>query len=157
MDLRPTKYSDICATLDELKETFAEAPGRIHREPDAIRSLFEDIRYMFGRMHRRLDGYARFAQQLQEIVDEMKNVPCEDLQGALEKLSRLQKTLEEDPDAPRTALERLNALAEQVRDIANHQEQLLRDHKALWIRVFRLYQQVKGHRNWSEDEQAEEQ
>jgi len=154
LDLRPTKYSDICATLDELKETFAGDPERLSREPDAVRSLFDDIRYMFGRMHRRLDEYARFTGQLQGIVVEMKNVPHEDLQGALEKLSVLQGTLEENPETPRTALEKLNTLAEQVRDIANHQEQLLRDHKALWIRVWRLYQQVKGYRNWSEEEQA---
>jgi methyl-accepting chemotaxis protein len=155
VDFRPTKYSDVCATLDELKETFAKDPDRLQREPEAIASLFEDIRYMLARMHRRLEEYQRLADSLAALADEMRAIPDENLRGARERLSRLQG-MADDPDSAVTRLEQMNALAEQVRDVANHQEQLLREHKALWIRVFRLYQQVKGSRNWSEEEAQQE-
>lgn len=153
MDFRPTRYSDICATLDELKETFANDPERLAREPEAIAGLFEDIRYMLGRMRRRLEEYQQRADELSGLAQEMKQVPDEDLQGARERLSRLQG-MADDPDSCATALDNFDALAEQVRDVANHQEQLLRDHKALWIRAWRLYGEVKGARNWAEQERA---
>ena len=153
MDFRPTKYSDVCATLDELKETFAKDPERLRREPEAIGSLFEDIRYMLARMHRRLEECQCFAEGLAALAEQMRAVPDEDLQGVRERLSRLQG-MADDPECGATQLEHLNALAEQVREVANHQEQLLRDHKALWVRAGRMYQDVKGNRNWSEEEEA---
>lgn len=146
---RNTKYYDVCSSVDEFKEHVADGPEKLAEERANINRLFEDIRHMIGRMYRRQRQYTDFADRLREIIAELEAVEIVDRAPSDEGLAEMERLL--DSDAPADA-ERLNDLTEQVRDVASRQEQRLREHKAAALAVLEAYREVKGPRDWSEDE-----
>ncbi|MFO8079452.1 MAG: hypothetical protein R6V07_04005 [Armatimonadota bacterium] len=146
---RNTKYYDVCSSVDEFRDHVAEGPERLADERENIDRLFDDIRHMIGRMYRRQREYTEFADRLRKIIEELEAVEIVDRAPSDEGLAQIERLL--DSDAP-AAPERLNELAEQVRDVASRQEQRLREHKAAALAVLEAYREVKGPRDWSEDE-----
>lgn len=146
---RSTKYSDVCGSVDEFKRHAAEGPDALAATRAEIDELFADIRYMIGHMYRRQREYTAFTDRLREIVARLEAVPLVDCTPADEGLAELERLL----DAGETGdVERLHALAEQVRAVASAQEQRLREHKAAALEVLRAYRAVRGERDWSRDE-----
>ncbi|MGC9317760.1 MAG: hypothetical protein ACP5KN_06980 [Armatimonadota bacterium] len=149
---RVTKYSDVCGSVDEFKRHVANGPQALHEHAESIRELFDDIRYMIGRMYRRQREYTAFADRLRDIVQRLEAVEIVDRTPSDEGLAEVERLL--GADAPPDA-ERLNELAEQVRAVASAQEQRLREHKAAALEVLKAYREVKGPRDWREDEDEE--
>ncbi len=146
---RNTKYYDVCSSVDEFKEHVADGPEKLAGERANIDRLFDDIRHMIGRMYRRQRQYTDFADRLREIIAELEAIEIVDRAASDEGLAEIERML--DSDAPVDA-ERLNELAEQVRDVASRQEARLREHKAAALAVREAHREVKGPRDWSEDE-----
>ena len=146
---RNTKYYDVCSSVDEFKEHVAEGPEKLGAERENIDRLFEDIRHMIGRMYRRQREYTEFADRLREILTELEAVEIVGRAPSDEGLAEIEEML--DGEGAGDA-ERLNELAEQVRDVASRQEQRLREHKEAALAVLEAYHEVKGPRDWSEDE-----
>lgn len=149
---RNTKYSDVCGSIDEFKRHVADGPAALKRHRNEIAELFDDIRYMIGRMYRRQREYIAFADRLREIIKRLEAVPIVDRAPADEGLSELERLLDMGETA---APERLNELAEQVRAVASAQENNLREHKAAALEVLKAYREVRGPRDWSKDEETE--
>ncbi len=149
---RNTKYYDVCSSVDEFREHVAEGPEKLAQERANIDRLFGDISHMIGRMYRRQREYTDFADRLREIIAELQAVGIVDRAPADEGLAEIERLL--DSDAPADP-ERLNELAEQVRDVASRQERRLREHKQAALAVLEAYRDVKGPRDWSEDEDGE--
>lgn len=151
---RNTKYYDVCSSVDEFKEHVAAGPEKLAEERENIDRLFEDIRHMIGRMYRRQREYTQFADRVAEILAELQEVEIVDRASSDEGLAEIERMLDagENADA-----ERLNELAEQVRDVASRQEARLREHKAAALALLEAYHEVKGPRDWSDDEQPDPQ
>ena len=153
-DFRATKYSDVCGTVDEFKRLVAEDSPLFRDEPEYIAERFADIRYMTARMYRRQREYSYFAEALRKLADELAEVVIVDRGPADEGLAEIERMLE-DPGCVTVERERLDELAEQVRGVASRQENRLRAHKTVALKLHRLYSQVKGPRDWTQDENAE--
>lgn len=146
---RNTKYYDVCSSVDEFKEHVAAGPEKLAAERANIDRLFDDIRYMIGRMYRRQREYTQFADRLKEIIAELEAVEIVDRAQADDGLAELERMLDA---GEMDDVECLNALAEQVRGVASRQEARLREHKAAALAVLAAYRQVRGPRDWAEDE-----
>ena len=155
-DYRATQYSDVCGTMDELKRIIAEEPERVRREPDYVQSLIDVARHMTGRMYRRQREYNNLAQRLGELHRQMAEVPVQDRAPADEGLDEIERLLRADPGCAEAQKERLDELAEQVRAVANGQEGRLREHKAVALAVYRAYLDIKGARDWTNEESETE-
>lgn len=151
---RNTKYYDVCSSVDEFKEHVATGPEKLAEERENIDRLFEDIRHMIDRMYRRQRDYTRFSDCLAEILAELEAVEIVDRASSDEGLAEIERMLDAGEGAQS---ERLNELAEQVRDVASRQEARLREHKAAALKLLEAYREVKGPRDWSEDEKPEAQ
>jgi len=151
---RSTKYSDVCGSIDEFKRNVTEGAEVLAERRAEIAELFDDIRHMIGRMYRRQREYTAFADRLRAIIEELAAIEIVDRTPADEGLAELELML--DGGEELGAVERLNELAEQVRAVASAQEQRLRDHKTAALEILALYREVKGPRDWSEDEAEEE-
>ncbi len=147
---RATKYSDVCGSIDEFKRHVADGARALAEHRDDIAELFDDIRYMIGRMYRRQREYTAFADRLRAIIERLEAVEIVDRAPADEGLAELERMLDvgETDDA-----ERLNELAEQVRRVASFQERRLREHKNAALAVLQAYRDIKGPRDWTEDEE----
>ena len=155
-DYRATQYSDVCGTIDELKRIFAEEPERVRRKPDYVQSLVDDARHMTRRMYRRQREYNKLAQRLGELHRQMAEVPVQDRAPADEGLDEIEQMLRANPASAETDKDRLDELAEQVRAVANGQEGRLREHKAVALAVYRAYLDIKGARDWTDEESETE-
>jgi hypothetical protein len=149
---RLTKYTDVCTSVDELKRAFAEEPGLAERDPAALLSLLDDALYMIGRMYRRQSEYTGFLEQLEALCRDMRGIGVVDRAPADEAVLRLKSVIEDAPTSIPEQLERLNAIAEQVRAVAQAQEDRLREQKAMAVQALLAYRAVKGGRDWSADE-----
>jgi hypothetical protein len=132
------------------RNTSQRAPRSSPRSAGNIDRLFDDIRHMIDRMYRRQREYTEFGDRLREIITELEAVEIVDRAPSDEGLAEIDRMLDEGDSAD---AERLNELAEQVRDVASRQEARLRDHKAAALAVLAAYREVKGPRDWSEDEE----
>lgn len=148
---RTTKYSDVCGSVDEFKRIVQQGPEALERKSDEIAELFDDIRYMIGRMYRRQREYIAFADQLREALDRLESLEIVDRAPSEEGLTEIESMLRSGraDDAGR-----LNELAEQVRAVAQAQEDNLREQKAAAIDVLAAYRRVRGGRDWTEAEAA---
>lgn len=153
-DFRSTKYSDVCGTVDEFKRLVAEDSPFFRDEPEYIAERFEDIRYMIARMYKRQREYSDFAESLRRLADELAAVAIVDRTPSDEGLAEIERMLQ-NPGCVATRKKRLDELAEQIRGVASRQENRLREHKTAALKLRLLYRQVKGPRDWSEDEASD--
>ncbi len=142
---RTTRFSDVCGSLDELKRQLRE-----EAEPDTalLGALLEDVRFMLGRMERRLDEYVDFAREADAAVEQIRGVGPVRREEALAAVTAMEDALA-GPPSP-TAADSFCALAEQVRDVANELEQKLRRSKDAAISLYRCCIALRGGRDWGD-------
>jgi len=80
----------------------------------------------------------------------------QDRAPADEGLDEIEQMLRANPASAETDKDRLDELAEQVRAVANGQEGRLREHKAVALAVYRAYLDIKGARDWTDEESETE-
>ena len=64
---RQTKYSDICGSINELKQLMAEQPNLAEAEPDRMFRLLDDMGYMLGRLAKRREDYEAFVEAVRGV------------------------------------------------------------------------------------------
>lgn len=153
-EYRATQYSDVCGSIDELKRVLAEEPERTAKNREYLLSLLEDALYMERRMSARQGQYVEFARELAALAEKTLVVEEQSMEPAVAAAEDLRAALKSDPKCAEPELDRLNELAETIRDVANLQEGRLREHKDLAIEAFRAYEGIKGRRNWGEEGQG---
>ena len=155
-EYRATQYSDVCGSVDELKRVLAEEPQRVGQDRQYLLSLLDDALYMTRRMQTRQQQYFEFGRQMAALARDILDVVQQSTEPAEAGAGALRDLFGADENCATTHLDRLNELAEQVRDVANNQEGRLREQKELSIRMLRAYEAIKGRRNWSEEEGEEQ-
>ncbi len=150
---RLTKYTDVCTSVDELQAALQREPRLRTAEREALVGLLDDAVYMIGRMYRREREYGAFAEGLSAICEEMRSTPTVDRGPADGAAAELRRVVSSARETGTSDLTRLNALAEQVRAVAQAQEDRLRAQKQAAIRVLARYLTLRGDRDWSAEEQ----
>lgn len=149
---RVTKYSDVCASIDRIKAIWGAGDDLSPDEWTEINVLLDDVLYMIDRLGRRHEAYDAAAAVLLDTAKALLTVPTPEVPPATHGVEALLDLLEVADGRLSAHRERLDALAEQVRDVAQRQEDRARDKKELWLRVAALYHHVRGPRDWEEDE-----
>lgn len=150
--LRTTRFSDVCGSLDELKRLLREEKAP---DPAVMQNLLEDVRYMLGRMERRLQEYAQFQEAAESLLEKMRAVGPSHRERALAACDEMEERLQAGSPATPDEVEALCALAEQIRAVANSLEGKLRQSKEAAIALYRLYRDLRGERNWSREEESQ--
>lgn len=157
-----TRHVDVCGTIDELKRLLegptAEGPNGVS-SPQASRApsgpasgmevaLLDHALSMLERMHERLGAYRGFQERLAALAAEMAALqpPDHAPAPALAEELRRHMAAEEPPAGER--LQEMFALAEAIREIAGNTEQVLYRYRDLAIEVGRLYDEIRGAREW---------
>ncbi|MBI3944702.1 MAG: hypothetical protein HY321_02190 [Armatimonadetes bacterium] len=148
---RTTRFSDVCGSLDEIKRLLREEKDV---DPAVVRGLLDDVRHMLGRMEQRLEAYTRFHEAAEALLAQMRAVGPSNRERALAAAAEMEARVREGCPATPEGVEALCALAEQVRDVANPFERKLRQSKDAAIALYRLYLDVRGGRDWSQQEGA---
>ncbi|MDH7569701.1 MAG: hypothetical protein QHJ73_08960 [Armatimonadota bacterium] len=145
---RATRFSDVCGTLDELKRMVCEEE---HPDPGVMGALLDDVRYMMGRMDRRLGEYLEFAQKAEALAAQVLALGSSGWEQAAPIVDEMD-ALARGGVSTAAGVETLCVQAERVRDVANGQEQKLRRAKEAAISLYRLYLSVRGERDWGREE-----
>ena len=148
---RQTKHCDICGTLDELKQLLADEPELARREPGRVLRLVDDLEYMLSRLAKRRQSYEEFIAEVSASAEKTESIEMPDLSAAQAHASELRSAVEAGPDAVRQRLEELHARAERFRDVANASEQVIREHLSAAMTIGKLFEQIRGARNWDSD------
>lgn len=150
--LRLTRFSDVCATVDRIKAIWAETEDLRPADWTEINHLLDDALYMIDRLGRRHEAYDTAAAELLDMAKALLVVPTPEVPPAAHGAEALINLLEVADGHLPTYREQLDALAEQVRDVAQRQEDRARDKKELWLRLGALYGWVRGPRDWDDEE-----
>jgi hypothetical protein len=155
IEMRRTRFSDVCGTIDELKRIVHEEPEALATRPEALEALLDDALFMLERMEPRLREYEQFratgaalCAALQEIGDARRP---EALAAApeLRSLLRRGRVLSEDERG------RMVTQAEAIRVVAQDLENKLYRYKDLALALGRAYRDIQGNRSWVLDAAAE--
>ena len=144
-----TRHPDACGSVDELKGLLSDSPELAESDPDRLLQLLTDACYMISRMHRRGEEYENF---ISEVASLCKQVEAPEPKGAYQAADEIRAFLKNSPQDVTANLEKLHKLAEDVRTVASKQERGMKAYKDLSIRIGRLYRNIKGGRNWEENE-----
>jgi len=146
-EVRPSRYSDVCGTVDELKRVLFEEPEIVPTDPASLDSLLGDALGMLDRMETRLTEYEAFGQEITAVAAALSMIetglpPVEDEAAALRALLSQGHAL--------TDQQRDQAVvyAEAVRAVAQGMENRLYRYKELALALGRAYQGVMGGRHW---------
>lgn len=148
--LRTTRFSDVCGSVNELKRLLREEQPR---DSSVMAGLLEDVRSMLERMEGRLQEYAHFEQEAGALFQRLRSLGPSRLEEALTIASQVGTAMERGRLAEE-AIEAVCAQAERIRDVANDQEQKLRQAREASIALYRLYVGLRGKRDWSLEERA---
>jgi hypothetical protein len=151
-DRRITKYSDVCATIDRIKAIWGDQDEISPAEWTEVNALLDDALYMIQRLHRRHEAYDQTRDRLVSLVAALQAVDSPQTPPADEGAEGIRSLLESGHGRLSACREDLDALAEQVRDVAQRHEDRAHDKKRLWVSAAVLYHQVRGPRDWGEDE-----
>ncbi len=150
---RQTRYSDICGSLNELKERLAKADAA---DSELLLALLDDVRYMLGRLAKRRDAYREFAAAVRAALAREAEISPADHAAAEREWALLKDQVERglpgvrnaDADAP--GLEELHAAAERLREVANAAERVVKAYKEIAVEIGRQYRAIKGGREWDD-------
>lgn len=145
-----TRHRDVCGTVDEIEGILRDDPASVQADPHRFDQLLDNALYMIERMSKREDEYREFLAEIAGLCARPPRGP--DPKMASKAADEIRMLLHEHPEDVSRYVELLNALAEDVRHVASNQERCLREHKALAMKINRLYENVKGARNWDEDQ-----
>jgi len=158
-----TKHRDVCGTVNDLKDTWKDHLDRMNEDPDYISDLMEDAKAIMGRLESRLNEYRRFTNAVARVHAQTKeregsaehggfasgvSKHCEVLQkmkatryvygcriaDEIELISR------EQPERLRSNRNHLDKLAEEVRAVAQFQEDTLKEYRKITTRISNLCQ-----------------
>lgn len=146
---RQTTHYDVCGTVDHIEEAIEGEP-----ELEGLQDLLDDIEHMLGRMKSRRDEYEDFVAKVREALE--KDVRKKPVAPACDRLDELRQALAAGPDEVKKNREDITETAEAVRDVAQFLEYALRDYRDIALAIHRLYEEVRGGRNWSQEEGADE-
>jgi hypothetical protein len=147
-DTTPTRFSDVCGTIDELKRVLHEEGERVAVDPAPLVEAIVEALGMEARMRERVAEYERFRDALHAQLRAMDALAQEHSGDATEDAAALQALLLRGQvlsDDERAEAERL---AEAVRAVASHQEHVLFGWKMAALEVGRAYRAVEGNRRW---------
>ncbi|MFH1268002.1 MAG: hypothetical protein ABIK89_19975 [Planctomycetota bacterium] len=161
---RTTKHRDVCGTVNDLKETWKDHPERVEKDPDYVADLTEDAKAIMTRLESRLNEYRRFTKAVAGVDAEMNEKQesaenteftggvgtcCEKLENV--KMSRyaygcgtadeIKRIAKEQPERLKTDREHLDRLAEQVRAVAQFQEDTLKVYRSAAVLLSGLCQE----------------
>ncbi|MCK4324372.1 MAG: hypothetical protein KAW89_07570 [Armatimonadetes bacterium] len=145
-----TRHRDVCGCVDEFKGLLADHPQLLASEPGRFHKLVDDALYMISRMDRRTSEYQQFLQQLAALAAQTMQTP--DLRRADDACEVLHKKIDVAARGAAAAIEEMDELIEQVGQVAGDQEEALGCYKQVSVSVRALYREIKGARNWQEDE-----
>ena len=135
IEMRATRFSDVCGTIDELKRVLYEEPQTVATRPESLAALADDALSMLRRMEPRLHEYERFraevtalATAMQEMGDAPRYDPAAPL---LEAMLQRRQVLSEDERAA------VVAEAEAIREVAIDLEKRLYRYKDLALALGR--------------------
>ena len=148
---RQTRYSDICGSIDELKQLLADEPELAEVDPDRLLALLDDSDYMLGRLAKRRETYRQFVAALVAALDRANDIAFPDHAAAALEAKELRHAVAQGTDAVRTRRDELHARAERFRDVANAAERVVRAYKELAIEIGKHYRAIKGARAWDDD------
>ncbi len=143
-----TKFRDVCGCVDYIKGILRDDPASVQADPHRFDQLLDHALYMIDRMYKREDEYRQFLADVITLCAQTPKGP--DPAMASKAAEEIMFVLHNHPEDVGKYTELLNQLAEDVRHVASCQEQVLREHKELAVKVNRLYKDVKGARNWEE-------
>jgi hypothetical protein len=152
-EARATRYSDVCGTIDELKRILWEERSTVGAGDPSAEELVRDISFMLDRMDGRAREYASFREALRGLLASMDALApsprAEARPREAEVLGSLGRGVASDG-----AAEGLCGRLEEIRDVANRMERLLRASRTLAARVSGAYRDVRGARSWAVDEEG---
>ena len=150
---RTTRYSDVCGTIDELKRLLWEERPRASGGDTAVADLVRDISFMMDRMDGRARAYAEFREALRGLVAAMDGLAPSPRAEAGPREAAVLRAIGQGVSSD-AAAEELCVRLEEIRDVANRMERLLRSSRTLASRVSRAYREVRGERSWAVDEEG---
>jgi hypothetical protein len=152
-EARATRYSDVCGTIDELKRILWDERHRAEVADPALAELVRDMSFMLDKMDGRARTYADFREAVRELLGVMDALTPSPRAEAWPREEEALRTLARRvlTDA---AAEALCARLEEVRDVANRMERLLRGFRTAASRIAIAYRQARGARSWAVDEEG---
>jgi hypothetical protein len=150
--VRRTRFSDVCGTIDELKRQLHEEPEASAAQPQVLMELIDDALFMEARMELRLDEYQAFRHAVDAIAAQLRELGESRRQEAIAQAPPLKALLEKGRVL--TAAQRADAIgrAEAVRAVAQHLEDTLGRYKTLALTLELAYRAIQGSRSWILDE-----
>ena len=144
-----TRHRDVCGCVEEIEGVLRDDPASVEVDPHKFDQLLDDALYMISRMYKREEAYKKFVADVTAICAQPPKGP--EPSKAYEGAKELKRLLHDQPADVAKNLDRLNSLADDVRDVASNQEKCLADYKKLAIQINSLYKAIKGARNWEKD------
>ncbi|MFP3903385.1 MAG: hypothetical protein ACLFWB_03985 [Armatimonadota bacterium] len=144
-----TSHYDVCGTVDIIEEA-------IEGEPDleGLQDLLDDIEHMLRRMKSRRDEYEAFVSGVRKALE--SEVRRKEVEPAYGWLDELREMLDRPPQEVQEDREKIVEKAEAVREVAQFLEYSLTDFREIALQIHRLYEEVRGARNWSQEENERE-
>jgi hypothetical protein len=135
--------------MDEIKRMFAEEPEVAMGEKRAlVESLLDDAAYMVERMERRTAEYGEFRERLTAIVADLAGITGVDTAPVGAGIAGIRACLAEAATEPAALTERVHAAAEEIRAVANDQENRLRRFKDAALQLRDAFDEIRGARHW---------
>jgi DNA repair exonuclease SbcCD ATPase subunit len=151
LDRRKTRYRDVCNSVDDMRDTWRNKSNTLDAEPDYVPGLLADCKAIIERMDGRLHAFGELGRQVGDAAAQLKQQE-KDAQSAssrtfLAALQRADAKLKITKIVPiaralatagkleekvarhkevRLNVKELDAMAESMRDVANHQERQLK-------------------------------
>jgi len=162
---RKTRYRDVCNSVDDMKDVWRGRPETLRSDPEYVAGLLADCQMIIERMDCRLHEYEALAEQLGDIAGEMKQHDSADaraLAAAVQKCQSRLKTVKipaagrsaeyiasierklQTAGAGRLNVNELDKLAEELREIANHQEVQLKKVRGIVVELAEVCMKKRG-------------
>jgi hypothetical protein len=148
--MRETRFSDVCGTVDELKRLMSEEP-EAGSQADRLVGFVEDCVYMIGRMDLRLREFQRLRDEVAQLSQQMLAIPDSRSPYAEQVAATMVSRLRQGRVLSTEEAAALSEQAEEVRGVAGEQEQLLRRFKEACMGLGALCRAIEGNRGWGRD------
>lgn len=149
MNSRQTRFSDVCGSIDELKRLLHEQDEKeASNRRDGMDSLLKDALFMLERMKGRLGEYKEFRKQIGQALSSLNQTEEVKTQKAEEAIASLHNCIQSKEVFEKTGLGKMDEAAESIRTVAGAQEDRLRRHKDLALKIEEYFQEICGDRPW---------
>lgn len=146
--LRNTRFSDVCGTIDEFKRLLSEEP---ETAPEILVEFVQDALYMLERMEARLRDHQQFRDVLTQLSEQIQEIGDARRPDAVHTGETMTAKLREGRVLSSEEITGLLDQAEEVRSVANEMEQTLRHFKEIAIQLAERYRGLRGDRSWDRE------